>query len=57
MTDTGTVIWSELMTTEVEKAKAFYAARSASASRPSVTTIPATGSPPSTAARSGASWT
>ena len=24
MTDTGTVIWSELMTTEVEKAKAFY---------------------------------
>lgn len=25
MTDTGTVIWSELMTTEVEKAKAFYA--------------------------------
>ena len=24
MTDTGIVIWSELMTTEVEKAKAFY---------------------------------
>ena len=24
MTDTGTVVWSELMTTEVEKAKAFY---------------------------------
>jgi hypothetical protein len=24
MTDTGTVIWSELMTTEVEKARAFY---------------------------------
>jgi uncharacterized protein len=24
MTDTGTVIWSELMTTEVDKAKAFY---------------------------------
>ena len=26
MTDTGTVVWSELMTTEVEKAKAFYGA-------------------------------
>lgn len=24
MSDTGTVFWSELMTTEVEKAKAFY---------------------------------
>lgn len=24
MTDTGIVVWSELMTTEVEKAKAFY---------------------------------
>lgn len=24
MSDTGTIIWSELMTTEVEKAKAFY---------------------------------
>lgn len=24
MSDTGTVVWSELMTTEVEKAKAFY---------------------------------
>lgn len=24
MNDTGTIIWSELMTTEVEKAKAFY---------------------------------
>jgi hypothetical protein len=25
MTDTGTVVWSELMTNEAEKAKAFYA--------------------------------
>ncbi len=24
MSDTGTVVWSELMTTEVERAKAFY---------------------------------
>ena len=24
MSDTGTIVWSELMTTEVEKAKAFY---------------------------------
>ena len=37
MTDHGMIIWSELMTTEVEKAKAFYAARWASPSTSSTT--------------------